>query len=96
MECTCECECYDAEPMECCNIVFRAARKPYTCTECERPILPGERYEQISGKLEGQWGTWRTCLGCQRLRDAMCCCGGMLAEKVQECFGVDIRWKSPD
>ena len=92
MDCACDCYCDDVEPMEFSVMTHPRARKDWTCLECGRPIQKGERYELIEGKFEGEFVKYRTCTGCHRLRDAIYCCGGMVAETVLECFGVDIRW----
>ncbi len=93
MEYGCECYCDDGEPMECSTITFPKARHGnFKCVECDRPIAKGEKHEHIKGKYEGEWVSWRTCTGCQRLRDDLGCCDP-LAEVVKECFGVDILWK---
>jgi hypothetical protein len=81
--------------MEFSTTTFPRARASWTCLECGRTIRPGERYEKIRGKFEGEFVTYRTCIGCQRLRDDLRCCGGALDEVVRECFGVGIRDAKP-
>jgi len=44
------------------------ARKQYTCCECGRAIVPGERHERTRGLWEGRWETYRTCVPCVALR----------------------------
>lgn len=44
------------------------ARKSHVCEECRNTIRAGDAYERVSGLWEGQWETFRTCLGCVSLR----------------------------
>lgn len=53
----------------------RTARKVYTCCECRSPIQPGEQYEYVWGKWEGDTNTYRTCLPCVEIRRAFACDG---------------------
>jgi hypothetical protein len=54
----------DGEPWEFCEISMRKARKAHRCDECAREIAPGERYENVAGKADGDFNTWRTCAHC--------------------------------
>ena len=45
------------------------ARKQHTCCECNRVILPGERYQLFKGCWDGEWDNYKTCGPCARLRD---------------------------
>ncbi len=75
---------------------WRTARKPNECCECGDPIKPGERYEYVWGKCEGDWYTAVTCETCVKIWDdffPMCVrLHGGLAEEFQECYGFDYRY----
>jgi hypothetical protein len=44
------------------------ARKTHRCGECFRNILPGEKYEYVSG-LWDVFQAYKTCLDCKSIRD---------------------------
>ncbi len=56
---------------------MRKARKPHGCCECGRRIEPGEQYEYVAGKIDGDFRQWKTCAHC-------CMAGSWLTE---ECNG---------
>jgi len=60
--------CFDGEPPECARQDIRTARKQHKCTECRCTIEPGERYEVISGKWDGEFLRYKTCRKCISLR----------------------------
>jgi len=76
-----------------CNFTTPKARKPYRCCECGRGtnILPGERYEKMTGKWDGKFLTFRTCLPCVEIRSAFVCSyeiGDMwtnIADSISQC-----------
>lgn len=39
------------------------ARKAHKCNECNEPIVPGQKYERVSGKWD-DWQVYRFCLPC--------------------------------
>jgi hypothetical protein len=45
------------------------ARRQHTCCECHGPIVIGMRYQLVTGRWDGQFESWRTCLRCADLRD---------------------------
>lgn len=47
---------------------IRKARKQHQCEECSGYILPGERYEHVRGKWNGDVDTFKTCERCVDLR----------------------------
>lgn len=55
-----ECFC-DYEQPEFYHSEMRKARKDHPCTECGRAIEPGETYEHVRGKWDGDVGTHKTC-----------------------------------
>lgn len=76
-------------PAEVLGTLIVRARKPQTCCECAEPIRPGDRYEVVSGKWDGAWSSFKTCLPCKEIREAFCCEGwiyGTLWEDARESF----------
>lgn len=65
----------DDNPAEVCGTLIVRARKPQKCCECSDPINPGDRYEVVSGKWDGEWSCFKTCLPCKEIREAFCCEG---------------------
>lgn len=47
----------------------RKARKLHCCYECQRDIQPGEHYEHISAKQDGDIWTAKLCLDCLSVRN---------------------------
>lgn len=65
--------------------VTRKARKRHKCGECERFIEPGENYERVVGKWDGEISTYLTCEHCVAARGWLSHeCGGWLYEMVEE------------
>lgn len=66
----------------------RKAKKNYACSECGKVIPKGSLYEYASGKSEGQFWTFRTCLICAEIAEAFYCdgrlFGGMLWEEMND------------
>lgn len=90
------CDCIgfeDYDPPEFYSKAIRKAAKDYVCCECSGDIIKGTEHEYVTGKSEGNWWNYRTCIGCMNLRNDTCKCGfihGTLADCVYEAFGVDI------
>lgn len=61
------CSC-DYEPPEFVVVETRKARKQHHCYECGCDVPPGETYEHVRGKWEGDISTFRTCALCLELR----------------------------
>lgn len=62
-------DCYcDGDPPEFMVTETRRARKPHQCHECRGTITPGESYEHVRGKWEGDVYTFKTCALCLELR----------------------------
>jgi len=79
------CRIDDAERYEFAAIVRPKARKQHKCCECGRAILPGERYESMSGKLDGEIERLKTCEHCASARDWLIThCGGFVFTQVDE------------
>jgi hypothetical protein len=60
----------------------RRAAKAYVCCECEAPIPKGERHELYSGKWDGDFSAFRTCLSCVEIRDHFACSSGWTFTQV--------------
>lgn len=66
------------------------ARKNHQCCECGHTIVPGEEYETVAGKWDGEFYTVKTCIPCTDLRDALsdisngCVVYGALGEAYAE------------
>lgn len=61
-DCSCD---YDAPQFY--NRTIRKARKPHKCEECAGSILPGDKYEYVSGKWD--WlSDFKTCQACCDIR----------------------------
>lgn len=103
MECSCSCACnIDYEPPEFFNDRIMRARKEHKCCECGEAICIGEKYEYITGKWDGNFDTFKTCLPCSRIRKQYGCALGSLRDDLWECLGmdyvtgeVDERWEKP-
>lgn len=67
---------------------IRKARKPHICSECEKGIQPGEKYEHATGKSDGDLWAFDTCLVCAEIAETFYCegrlFGGMLWEEMGE------------
>jgi hypothetical protein len=60
----------DAEPLDFCTEKIRTARKPHTCSECDRPIQPKEQYVHTSIKMRDWDGVEanKCCTHCNNAR----------------------------
>ena len=63
-----DCFC-DYERPEFYDKACHVARRTHQCAECGRRISPGERYERVAGKWDGDVLVFRTCCRCAALRD---------------------------
>lgn len=80
------CHC-DYDPPEFYDRNFVKGSKPHKCIECLRVIEVGESQEVVSGKWEGDFETFRTCMMCVDLRESMqleCFAHGMLVDDVSQ------------
>ena len=50
------------------NLQIGKARKPYKCCECHDVIAVGDRYERITSKYDGEFCSYKTCMGCADIR----------------------------
>lgn len=97
---TCYCD-FDDQPTVY-SATIRRSRKPYSCSECDGAILPGDQYERAFMVFEGYPSTYRTCEPCVNLRtwvrnNVPCLCwlheGGdqSMAEAIEE-----ATFRAPD
>lgn len=63
----CYCDYGDAPDVYSANRM--TARKAHRCSECCKPISPGEQYERAAALYDGSWQTERTCCRCLAVRD---------------------------
>lgn len=79
---------------------IRTARKQHKCCECGNPILPGDKYEYATGRWDGEWSHYKTCVSCKWIRDRYCSHGfvyGQLFEQIEECarFNLPLTGSKP-
>jgi len=87
----------DCEPWEFHNEGRRRAAKEHRCGECRRTIAPGETYEYGSGKCDGYFSQWKTCLHClEASRWLSAACNGYLIGAVDEDLRHHIRGGEED
>lgn len=72
MECSVEIDT-DCECLEMFKQNEVKARKTHRCGECGDIISPGDVYERSSGKCDGDFDTYKTCLTCVEIRSAIFC-----------------------
>lgn len=82
MSCACVISAEDADDfVDVIEQVVRAARKPHKCTECREPILPGQRYEYMFGKFDGDTVRLHTCELCVEI-GRFYSCGGYIPGEI--------------
>lgn len=54
------------------NITYPKAAKAHRCVECHTAIQIGEKHSYTSGKVEGDFLSYRLCMYCHRLAQAYC------------------------
>lgn len=52
------------------NLQIGKARKTYKCCECGDVIAVGDQYERITIKYDGEFASYKTCMGCADIRDS--------------------------
>jgi len=90
-DCTCSCN-YDGDSPELFSEKIVTARKKYRCFECGGIIKPGDKYEYVKGKWDGDFSSYKTCILCARIRDDLCQCGfiyGELRNQIWNDLGFD-------
>ena len=73
MNCTCSIEGFDTDDTEMFKDCTRTAKKDYRCCECGEIIPKGTPHNYASGKTDGVWWQYRTCLPCDDLRQCFFC-----------------------
>ena len=65
---------------------IRCARTQHRCCECDRTIVPGEKYEYVATKWDGSMSTVKTCLQCVEARTFLVheCSGYVVGEVLEE------------
>lgn len=79
----------DYEPWEFYSDRTIKARKEHKCCECNRPITKGTEYQYISGKCDGYFSDYHTCLDCKNIRSGLSCGPvglSMLWDEIEEVF----------
>jgi hypothetical protein len=51
----------------------RVARKEHKCCECNATIKPGQKYEIATCIVDRGWSSYKTCIDCISVRDALFC-----------------------
>jgi len=99
IDCFCD---FDPPDFYCAEI--RTARKQHRCDECPSQIMPGEKYEHVTGKWPDSGGvsTFKTCERCRDLRTwvknnvpCFCWCHGNMIEDAQETID-DAAWRGKE
>lgn len=91
MDCSCGGYSGDYEMPEIFEEAIRKANKTHECCECGEDILSGKKYKYVRGLWGGNFSTYKTCIGCSRLRDAIDGYPyGSLNDIVWDCFGTII------
>jgi hypothetical protein len=80
------CFCLDLEPAEVCVRTRPRARKGYACSECDRPILPGQVHVREFQVNDGSASTTRFCVDCHAWAMALC----RAQETVCGCSGWEL------
>ena len=96
MSISCDCSCDHDYCPEFFAESFPVARKGHKCCECGEEINPGQKYSKETGKWEGEFRTYKTCMPCYRIRERYCPNGyiyGNLAEQLFNCLGFDYRYE---
>jgi len=75
MNCSCVAVDYDCDWVDLVEKTKPVARKKHRCVECDRDILPGEKYEIQKYVFEGEFETHKTCSECVEIRDMFSCEG---------------------
>jgi len=69
MDCTCNIDIdHDGGP-DCHSEKIVKAKQGHRCYECLKDIKPGDKYEYTSGKWDGCFLVYKTCLDCRSLRN---------------------------
>ena len=61
---------------------IRTARAAHVCGECNEAIVSGQKYEITTGKWDGDWSTYKTCMSCREIRNHFACSRGWTFTQV--------------
>ena len=75
MDCACVYVDEYSSPLDFYSEKINTAYKKHKCSECGRVINPGEKYERVAGKWDGDFSTYKTCQDCLSLRETFFCRG---------------------
>ena len=92
MSISCNCSVDIDEVAEFCDESYPKARKEHICCECREVIGKGRKYQLITGKWEGEFGTFKTCMACAAIRKHYCPNGAFFEElrnHLIECLWFD-------
>lgn len=93
----CDCSC---ERPEFFDSSRPRARKPQRCCECKRTIRVGETYDRASGKWDGRFDSYATCLDCMAAwqivaPDSCRCFEGLMWEISEGPWSEYRHWSGP-
>lgn len=77
--CVCE-DWYQDDGPEFVQVKIVKARKSHVCCECVEKIEIKKQYEKVSGKWDGEFSTFKTCLPCSNIRKDYFKCGWIYGE----------------
>ena len=77
---------YDGDSAEFYVESTMVARKVHVCYECRAEIQPGERYQRVVGKWDGEFSSHRFCLPCWEISGEFSGDGGRTFGVVWEQF----------
>ncbi len=94
--------CYcDSEAPDFFSRATPKARKAFRCYECSGEISPGERYERVAGKWDGEFAEYLTCERCFDIRKwvqnnvpCFCFAFGNLREDTQNAV-EEAQYRAP-
>jgi hypothetical protein len=85
MDCACEIEAGYGEAPSFAKETKPTAKKEHVCSECGGPILPGEQYERVTGKYDGDFFIHKICPHCLSIIDVFFCsfCLGCMKDEIE-------------
>jgi len=89
---SCNCSVDVDEMAEFCNEFYPKARKEHICCECREVIKKGQKYQLFTGKWEGEFGIFKTCMAYAEIRKHYCPNGAVFEElrnHLIDCLGFD-------
>lgn len=99
---SCQIDYESDDPAEFCHEEIRTAKKVHVCCECGCEIKPGQKYEYVFGKWDGDIKIFKTCFPCACIRKDLFCTWsyGYLYEDLRQYFedrddyekGDDYKW----